>query len=480
MALQGSGTADAPSLVIHLDASGRENIVVSYTLRDIDGSADDAVQSVALQYRLGDTGAFTNVPAAYVHDASEGGTAIKETLVNVTLPAAVNGAAQLQLRIMTTNAASNDEWIGIDDIQVSSSSAGPKLTYTGSINETAAFDGTVEGVITITLTGETFMGTDGQPLAGATVGNLPGGLFAIVTKISDTVAELRVTGTATGGHAIDVNNLTVTFADAAFAGNDAAAIANATKSDLKIDFATEGAAPVQEFRAKTGSNLNVSDASTAIALDANYMVVGDDEASVLRVFHREGGEALVEWDYSGLGLLDSGDRGLGLGLFGLDALLRDPALLRQFAVTLDLGVGQIGLGVRLGDGGGAGGDIGLFLLRLGVDIADGGDGGLQIGLGLGQVGALVRIVQLDQNVPGLDLLVVGDQNLGHAPRQLRGHIGGVGLDEGVVGRLPALAVDPPDRAADDQQHADDAGGDKGQAFLEFRRHENSPGEGAAF
>ena len=306
VALQGSGTADAPGLVIHLDASGRENIVVSYTLRDIDGSADDAVQSVALQYRLGDTGAFTNVPAAYVHDASEGGTATKETLVNVTLPAAVNGAAQLQLRIMTTNAASNDEWIGIDDIQVSSSSAGPKLTYTGSINETAAFDGTVEGVITITLTGETFMGTDGQPLAGATVGNLPGGLFAIVTKISDTVAELRVTGTATGGHAIDVNNLTVTFADAAFAGNDAAAIANATKSDLKIDFATEGAAPVQEFRAKTGSNLNVSDASTAIALDANYMVVGDDEASVLRVFHREGGEALVEWDYSGLGLLDNG------------------------------------------------------------------------------------------------------------------------------------------------------------------------------
>ena len=221
----------------------------------------------------------------------------------------------------------------------------------------------------------------------------------------------------------------------------------------------------------------------ALQRDAGHVQTGarlfDGGDALFTAGAEHAGRALLG-DQGGLGLLDSGDRGLGLGLFGLDALLRDPALLRQFAVTLDLGVGQIGLGVRLGDGGGAGGDIGLFLLRLGVDIADGGDGGLQIGLGLGQVGALVRIVQLDQNVPGLDLLVVGDQNLGHAPRQLRGHIGGVGLDEGVVGRLPALAVDPPDRAADDQQHADDAGGDKGQAFLEFRRHENSPGEGAAF
>lgn len=40
-----------------------------------------------------------------------------------------------------------------------------------------------------------------------------------------------------------------------------------------------------------------SDASTAVALDDAYMIVGDDEASVLRVYPREGGEVVYEWDF---------------------------------------------------------------------------------------------------------------------------------------------------------------------------------------
>lgn len=41
--LQGSGTADAPGIVIFLDATGRENVTVAFNARDIDGTADDAV-----------------------------------------------------------------------------------------------------------------------------------------------------------------------------------------------------------------------------------------------------------------------------------------------------------------------------------------------------------------------------------------------------------------------------------------------------
>lgn len=47
VALQGSGTADAPYLVIHLDATGRENLVFSTRLRDID-TGSTAVQQVAV------------------------------------------------------------------------------------------------------------------------------------------------------------------------------------------------------------------------------------------------------------------------------------------------------------------------------------------------------------------------------------------------------------------------------------------------
>ncbi len=119
VALQGSGTADAPYLLIHLNTTGFSSIQVSYTVRDLDGSTDNAVQQVALHYRVGATGAYTNLPAGYIADATTGPSlATQVTAVNVTLPAAADNQAQVQLRIMTTNAVGNDEWVGIDDISI--------------------------------------------------------------------------------------------------------------------------------------------------------------------------------------------------------------------------------------------------------------------------------------------------------------------------------------------------------------------------
>ncbi len=119
IALQGSGTADSPFILINLNTSGYSSIQVSYNLRDIDGSTDNAVQQVALHYRVGNSGNFTNVPEAYVADATEGPSlATKVTPVSVTLPATVDNQPLVQIRIITTNAAGNDEWVGIDDLQV--------------------------------------------------------------------------------------------------------------------------------------------------------------------------------------------------------------------------------------------------------------------------------------------------------------------------------------------------------------------------
>src|SRR5207237_10727569 len=51
VAIKGSGTATAPHLIFYVNATGFLNITVSYTLRDIDSSTDNAVEPVALQFR---------------------------------------------------------------------------------------------------------------------------------------------------------------------------------------------------------------------------------------------------------------------------------------------------------------------------------------------------------------------------------------------------------------------------------------------
>lgn len=130
VAFQGSGTADAPNIVIYLNTSGRASINVSYLLRDIDGSSDISIQPVALQYRLGNTGDFINIPAGFVADASSvPDLATLTTPVSVILPSACDNQPMVEIRILTTNAVGSDEWIGIDDIVVSQGVLPLNLTY---------------------------------------------------------------------------------------------------------------------------------------------------------------------------------------------------------------------------------------------------------------------------------------------------------------------------------------------------------------
>jgi VCBS repeat-containing protein len=119
VALQGSGTAQAPNLVLYLDASGRQNLHFSVDLRDIDGSADNSIQAVAVQYRVGDTGAWTTI--ASTADASTGPSlANLVTHLDVDLPAIANNQSVVEIRIITADATGSDEWIGVDNLRVTS------------------------------------------------------------------------------------------------------------------------------------------------------------------------------------------------------------------------------------------------------------------------------------------------------------------------------------------------------------------------
>ena len=164
VAFQGSGTADTPHIVIRVITTGLQDIRVRYNLRDLDdgtftptgGSPTpvDAVQPVALQFRAGTTGAYTNVSAGFVADASSSPGATLVTPVDVILPAAANNKASVDIRIITANAAGSDEMIGIDDINITGSvvTAGGE-TPDGAL--TMAVANPLRGAVTVRFSTET-------------------------------------------------------------------------------------------------------------------------------------------------------------------------------------------------------------------------------------------------------------------------------------------------------------------------------------
>lgn len=111
IALNGSGTADAPHIVFQLNTTARQSIQVRSTLRDLDRSVDNAVMTVALQYRVGPSGDFINVPAGFETDANSGpNLATLSTAVSAELPPQANDQPEVQVRIITANAVGTDEW----------------------------------------------------------------------------------------------------------------------------------------------------------------------------------------------------------------------------------------------------------------------------------------------------------------------------------------------------------------------------------
>lgn len=122
VALKASDSATAPNLVLHINTSmgcSGKPIIVSFRLRDIDNSANNAVTQISTQYRVGGSGNYTAIASGYVADATTGpNQATFEKFMNLTLPNAATGQPMLDVRIITTNAAGADEWVGIDSINV--------------------------------------------------------------------------------------------------------------------------------------------------------------------------------------------------------------------------------------------------------------------------------------------------------------------------------------------------------------------------
>lgn len=121
VAIAGSGTANAPHLVFTISTTGQSAIVFACNLRDLE-TVDSAIQPIAIQYRVGTSGAYTNVPGGYFADVTAA-AATPTTAVSLTLPSAADNQAIVQIRVLTTDALGNDEWVGIDDISITGTPA---------------------------------------------------------------------------------------------------------------------------------------------------------------------------------------------------------------------------------------------------------------------------------------------------------------------------------------------------------------------
>ena len=100
------------------------------------GSADNAVQQLDVQYRIGESGTWTNIPAATSRTSTTAGGDAGDRRRR---HAACRGGTirrSSQIRIMTTNAVGSDEWVGIDDIVVSSTALGRP----GTVSISDAYD----------------------------------------------------------------------------------------------------------------------------------------------------------------------------------------------------------------------------------------------------------------------------------------------------------------------------------------------------
>jgi hypothetical protein len=199
VALQGSGTADAPHVTLHLDTTGDFNVTVRYNLRDVDGSGDNAIQPVSLQYRVGGIGNFVDLPGAFVADATSGpNQATLVTPVCAVLPAAADDEPLVEIRMVTGNAVGSDEWVGVDDIQVDTAGCGGPLPSL-SIGDVQVVEGNAA------TTTASFFVTLSQP-AGA-----GGVIFDIATQNGTATAGSDYVARSLTGQSIPQGNTSYQF-----------------------------------------------------------------------------------------------------------------------------------------------------------------------------------------------------------------------------------------------------------------------------
>lgn len=158
------------------------------------------------------------------------------------------------LRITGTTGSSYTSDMALDALTISESTK--TLTYGSDIfTESGSDDGSIPGIVTITLAGDTFTST---AVSGGhvTASNVPSGVTAQFVRNSANQITFSLSGNAASHDSKDsINNLLVQFDDGAFTGGDASNVTGSIKN-LIVDFIENPAFPEIDIQ---GNSTSIAD-----------------------------------------------------------------------------------------------------------------------------------------------------------------------------------------------------------------------------
>ena len=117
-----SGSNNLGAVVVALDASGRSNLLVTFTAQQLN-DATTRVNGLRLQYRLGTTGSFTDVSPTQEYLTTLSGTNTASTFSNIALPSACDNQSIVHVRWIyySSSGSGGRDRIRLDEITISSS-----------------------------------------------------------------------------------------------------------------------------------------------------------------------------------------------------------------------------------------------------------------------------------------------------------------------------------------------------------------------
>jgi Secretion system C-terminal sorting domain len=116
ISMQGANNQERMSLLLALNTTGRSSIAIAWTVSDI--NVNNNVNFIELQYRVGASGAFTNV----INDLYQQGTNPSGTSFSIALPVDANDQPIVHVRwIYYESGSGSRDRLAVDDIAVTSS-----------------------------------------------------------------------------------------------------------------------------------------------------------------------------------------------------------------------------------------------------------------------------------------------------------------------------------------------------------------------